>query len=245
FNPAVKEKLGAAPYDADENHAKDAIAFDNCKNCWARKIVATHFVNGVAKMERNSKWVTVEDSQALEPVSIITGGRRYPFNFMGQLSLVQRCFSDQERHAFVINGTHLFGPDVFLNCKSEHDHADSGPHQRWSTGTLFDNVSGVMHTQDRQDMGSGHGWAGANDVYWNCTGSITIQQPPTAQNFAIGFVGKVDRPAFPQMHHSNGYFECFGHHVKPESLYLQQLKERLGEQAVGNISAASDRDVSQ
>jgi hypothetical protein len=237
FNPSVRAREGGTYYYSDENHAIDAIALDDCKNCWVRHVVAMHFYNGVAKMERQAKWVTVEDSQSIDPVSIIVGGRRYPFSIMGQLDLVQRCYSRNGRHAFVVNGGHLAGPDVFLNCRSELDHADSGPHQRWSTGTLFDNVHGVLHTQDREDMGTGHGYSGANDVYWNCTGSIIVQAPPTAQNFSIGFVGKKDKPAFAFLDHPWGYTESFGQHVLPTSLYLQQLKDRLGERAVENIQA--------
>ncbi|HSV15212.1 MAG TPA: hypothetical protein VLI90_13215 [Tepidisphaeraceae bacterium] len=236
FDKSVEKKLGDTSYYADEQHATDAISFNTCKNAWARNIVAMRFVHGVAKMERGSKWITVQDSEAREPVSIITGGRRYPFNIMGQLCLVLRCRSDEERHAFVMNGSHDAGPDAFVDCTSEHNHADSGPHQRWSTGTLWDNVVGVMHTQDREDMGSGHGWAGANDVYWNCSGRITIEQPPTAQNFAFGFVGQKDKAAFTQLHHPEGWYESFGKRVQPPSLYMQQLKDRLGPRADENIT---------
>ena len=236
YNPAVHARLGGVVYESDEKHALDAISLDNCKNCWVRRVVAMHFYNGVAKMERDAKWVTVEDSRSLDPVSIIVGGRRYPFCIMGQLDLVQRCYSRNGRHAFVVNGGHLAGPDVFLNCQSELDHADSGPHQRWSTGTLYDDVHGVLHTQDREDMGSGHGYAGANDVYWNCTGNIIVQAPPTAQNFSIGFIGHIDKPAFAFLDHPVGYTESFGEHVEPMSLYLQQLRDRLGAKAVENIA---------
>ena len=241
FDPSVTSSVGAkTPYMADEQHASDAISFEDCKNCWARQIVTLHFWHSGEMMLHNAKWVTVQDCRALEPVSIITGGRRYPFNIEGQLDLVLRCYSKDQRHAFVNNGSHSPGPCAFVDCNSEDDHADSGPHQRWSTGTLWDEVHGVMHTQDRQDMGSGHGWAGANDVYWNCSGAITIQQPPTAQNFAIGFVGDKQPPAFAQLHHPDGYYESFGHPVQPKSLYLQQLKDRLGPQAVSNIAAGDN-----
>ena len=40
---------------------------------------------------------------------------------------------------------------------------------------------------NRGSMGSGHGWAGAQMVFWNCAAPlILVMQPPTAQNFAIG-----------------------------------------------------------
>ena len=67
--------------------------------------------------------------------------------------------------------------------------ADSGPHQRWSTGTLFDNITTntSLNLQNRLNSGSGHGWAGANMVIWNSTaGQFYVQSPPTAQNWIIG-----------------------------------------------------------
>ena len=86
-------------------------------------------------------------------------------------------------------------------------------------------------------MGSGHGWAGANYVAWNCEGSLVCQQPPTAQNFAIGQVGKKERGAFPR---PDGCWESPGQHVAPRSLYLQQLEDRLGPEAVKRIARSKD-----
>ena len=82
-------------------------------------------------------------------------------------------------------------------------------------------------------VGSGHGWAGANYVAWNCEGSIVCQRPPTAQNWTIGFVGKKSKPAFEGR--PDGYFESFGIHVVPRSLYLKQLEDRLGKTAVAAV----------
>jgi hypothetical protein len=81
-------------------------------------------------------------------------------------------------------------------------------------------------------MGSGHGWAGANYVAWNTEGSLVCQKPPTAQNFAIGFVGRREPGAFPR---PAGYWESEGRHVTPASLYLKQLEDRLGLEAVRGI----------
>lgn len=76
--------------------------------------------------------------------------------------------------------------------------------------------------------GSGHGWAGAQTVLWNCKASaINVQQPPTSQNFAIGCVA--DKKM------GDGYWESKNVPVTPRSLYLQQLEERLGPDAVKNL----------
>jgi hypothetical protein len=235
FDASVKEKQGKTEYAADEKHAWIGVEFRNCKNCWGRHLESMYLGYALAEIGGGTKWVTVQDCRCLEPVSIITGGRRYSFDIVGQLALVQRCFADKGRHSFVVNGTHLAGPSVFLNCEAEHQYADSGPHQRWSTGTLWDSVKSTLHTQDREDMGSGHGWSGANDVYWNCSGEIVIQQPPTAENFAIGFVGEKGKAAFAKLDHPDGYYASFGKHVGPGSLYLAQLRERLGAKAVEAI----------
>ncbi len=211
-------------YFSDEDHASYLVGFENVKNGWARRVTAVHFAHGVASFGRGAKWITVEDAAALDPVSVITGGRRYPYNIAGQLILVQRCHARGARHAFAV-GSRVPGPNVFLDCRSEQDYATSEPHHRWSVGGLYDNVSAPVAIQDRQWMGSGHGWAGANYVVWNGEGSLVCQKPPTAQNFAIGFVGTKGKGAFAR---PDGHWESPGRHVAPPSLYRKQLEGRLG-----------------
>jgi hypothetical protein len=225
FDARVKEKENGKEYFADERHAVRLVSFDNVKNSWARDLTAEHFVHGVSAINGSAKWITVQDCASLDPVSQLTGGRRYTFAIQGQLSLVQRCYARNARHAFVL-GARVPGPNVFLECQSEADHATSEPHHRWSTGGLFDNVHSNLAIQDRQWMGSGHGWAGANYVVWNCEGSLICQQPPTAENFAIGFVGQKKGGAFPR---HDGWWESEGCHVEPISLFRAQLLERVGQ----------------
>jgi hypothetical protein len=70
-------------------------------------------------------------------------------------------------------------------------------------------------------------------VVWNGTGSVVSQQPPTAQNFVIGFAGKKSKGAFAR---TDGWWESPGKPVLPGSLYRRQLEDRLGPQAVKNIA---------
>lgn len=223
FDDKKTERIDGELTFVDENHATHVVVFGAVKNAWARALTSVHFYHGPGAIGGAAKWITVEDCRALAPVSQITGGRRYPYSVDGQLSLVQRCYSDHARHAFVF-GARVPGPNVFLNCRSEHDHATSEPHHRWSVGGLYDNVEAQLAIQDRQWMGSGHGWSGANYVVWNSRGSLVCQQPPTAQNFAIGFVGKRAREAFPR---PTGWWESEGTPVEPSSLYAAQLAARL------------------
>ena len=224
FDKSVTADLAGRKYASDEKHAEYLLRFDNIKNAWARNVTTVHFAHGPANIDREAKWVTVQDAKSLEPVSVITGGRRYPYNFTGQLSLFIRCYSSKARHAFVVQ-SRVCGPNAFVDCTAEEDYATSEPHHRWSVGGLYDNVKAEMAFQDRQWMGSGHGWSGANYVAWNCEGSLVCQRPPTAQNWAIGFVGKKAAGAFER---DDGYWESHGQHVKPRSLYLKQLEDRLG-----------------
>jgi hypothetical protein len=225
FDPAVVARLKNGPaYAADEAHAVYLVGFDRAKNCWARDLTAVHFFHGVAHIGGGAKWVTVQDCTSLTPVSKIDGGRRYPFNIEGQLSLVLRCTSEGARHAFVL-GARVCGPNAFVHGVSRTEYATSEPHHRWSVGGLYDNIEADIAFQDRQWMGTGHGWAGANYVAWNTRGSLVCQKPPTAQNFAIGHTGPKKPGAHPR---EDGHWESPGRRVEPASLYFQQLADRLG-----------------
>ncbi|HRE80912.1 MAG TPA: hypothetical protein PLN52_07675 [Opitutaceae bacterium] len=220
-------------YFSDEDHATYIVQFEAVVDGWARGLVSQHFTHGPAAMEAASRSITVEDCQALDPVSQITGGRRYPYHINGQLILVQRCFAERARHAFVF-GSRVPGPNVFLDCRSTQDFGTSEPHHRWSVGGLYDNVETSLAIQDRQWMGSGHGWSGANYVAWNCRGTLICQKPPTAQNFAIGFVGKRGKDAFPGR--IPGWWESEGTPVEPRSLYRKQVEDRLARSDRGSHS---------
>ena len=224
----------------DEAHAWTGVALNDCRNCWARNVTTVHFSHAIS-LGRGAIFVTVQDSVCLAPVSLITGGRRYPFSVDGQLCLVQRGASDQARHAEA-TGSCAAGPNVFLDCLAEHTHADTGPHHRWAVGILWDNLAGgEFNAQDRGNWGSGHGWAGAQQIFWNCeTSSICVQKPPTAQNYAIGCTGKIVQGRFKDR--EPGYYESQGKHVAPRSLYLKQLEDRLGSQAVLNVTTEDQRD---
>lgn len=220
------KRYGLERYLSDENHSWYFIRINNAVDAWVIAASARHFAQGCVVMSR-SRCVTVRDSESLEPVSVIDGGRRYSFNCStaAHLCLVQNCRSSQGRHDWVVSDAHVCGPNVFLHCASERPYATSGPHQRWSVGGLYDNVKSEIALQDAQWEGTGHGWAGANYVAWNCEGPLVCQRPPTAQNWAIGQVGKKDPGAFKR---PDGLWEHLGSHVTPQSLYEAQLRDRIG-----------------
>ena len=143
--------------------------------------------------------MTVKRSASYEPISKISGGRRYSFYTTGQRVLFYRLHADNGRHDFV-TGSRVFGPNVFSRCQATNAHSDTGPHHRYSVGLLFDNVhAGQSRVWDRACSGSGHGWSGAAVVWWNGEadgdrmaggreGNLRIDSPPIvgAYNYAIG-----------------------------------------------------------
>lgn len=66
-----------------------------------------------------------------------------------------------------------------------------------------------------------------------------IQQPPTSQDYAIGRTGKLVEGRLKGRR--RGHIESHGTPVAPRSLYLQQLADRLGRQAVVNITTEAQR----
>lgn len=241
-NCGVEKMRVVSEYDAslkkgghfvDEAHAINAITIANAADCWVSDVWALHFYHGCVSIAGSARNITVQDSRSEAMVSELTGGRRYPFNVNGHLCLIQRCTTDSARHAFAF-GARVPGPNVFLDCKSTNDHGSSEPHHRWSVGGLYDNVEGSIAIQDRQYLGSGHGWTGANYVAWNCRGELICQSPPTAQNWAIGFVGKKNQGSFKGK--PDGLWDSHGKPVEPRSLYESQLHDRLGRSAVNAIS---------
>ncbi|HUR59344.1 MAG TPA: hypothetical protein VM029_16635 [Opitutaceae bacterium] len=220
----------------DEAHAWVGINLGAVENAWVRDVTVQHFSHAV-QVGGGAIFTTIQDCMHVDPVSIITGSRRYSFSLNGQYGLVQRCNARDARHAFVTS-SRVAGPNVFLDGKSVQSHSDSGPHHRWAVGSLYDNIGDdrELNVQDRQWAGSGHGWAGAQQVFWNCEGKeVTVQQPPTAQNYAIGTIGKF-APGQWSPKAPDGVIEASGVHVTPRSLYQAQLAERLGPGAVANIA---------
>jgi len=218
--------------ETDEKHGWVLVEFAAVRDGWVRDVTAIHFGYSCVNVLRASRAITIDRCTCLDPVSQITGGRRYSFALDGELTLVQHCRARNGRHDFVMHST-AAGPNVFFDCVAEDVHADSGPHHRWSVGVLYDNVTvkpprdaknpkGIgLNIRNRGNSGTGHGWAGANQVAWNCDAyEMKIEQPPTAQNWAIGCRAVV--------HEGDGYWESFGKPVGLKSLYAAQLRERLG-----------------
>ena len=231
-------------YDASKKSGKDFIDEDHCwtgilvtaaEHSWIRNVTTHHFRLSSIELGSGSKNITVAGCRSLEPVSEVKGGRRYAFHFsQSQLCLFKDCFCDDDRHEYVC-GSKVPGPNVFLRCRSTNNREEAGPHQRWTTGVLYDNVvieGGELNIHDRGDYGTGHGWTSANVVLYNCEAASFVCQSPwaSAQNWAIGCVGtkkRSDRTYKDNLGtRPDGIWISPGVHVSPESLYESQLSER-------------------
>jgi len=221
-------------YYSDENHYYNFISFTNAKNGWVRNVTALHFVYSAVITNGGTKWITVQDCVSMEPVSVRAGGRRFIFKMNGQFCLVQRCLSYKGRHSFVGESATASG-NVFLDCKAILPYSTSEPHGYWVNGILYDNVQAPLTARYWDFI---MGWAGANTVFWNCEGDFLVQSPPTAANYSFGHIG-VNAVTFnaglQDLTKPNGHVESMDKHVTPKSLYLTQLKERLGIEAVLNV----------
>ena len=228
--------------DTDENHGWEAVSFENIYNSWARNLEVYYFGYSAVNINSGASFITVDSCKMLDAKSIITGGRRYSFNVDGQRNLIQNCTTRRGRHDYV-NGSRTCGPNVFYNCSATFQNSDIGPHHRWSTGILFDNIvgNGSQDVQNRLDSGSGHGWSGGQIMFWNCTaGKMILQDPPGDQrNWAIGCKSSTITNVGDWTTESLGVIESKGTFIANiPSLFQKQLNERLG-----NLLSTKDNEI--
>jgi hypothetical protein len=208
------------------------------EDCWARDLVIDETMNSVAVGGRRItlQRVTVDRKARHE-------GSSKPAEFApnGTQVLLDRCAVHADNVWYAATGAGVSGPVVMLNCTfTGNGRAES--HQRWSTGMLYDNCTaegGGLEFRNRGSMGSGHGWTMGWGVIWNCRAKdYIVQNPPGAINWLIGSVGEskpAARPFGQAPMLPEGTVDSPGVPVAPQSLYLAQLAQRLGPQAVKNI----------
>jgi hypothetical protein len=221
----------------DEDHAWFGITIENAQNAWIRRVEFRRFAGGAVALWESTKWITVEDCLALEPVSEIGGFRRHTLFNQGQLSLFLRCWSEHGRHDFAA-GHCAPGPNAFVNCRAGEALDDSGPLESWASGVLYDNVridGAGLDLENRWNNPPGAGWSAANCVLWQCrAATIACFRPPTANNWAIGCWAGFS---------GDGTFEARSDFVRPMSLYQGQLRERVGDNAAAGVDPFLGRPV--
>ena len=215
-------------------------------DAWVRDVVVEDTHNTIT-IGHTARRLTLEGVQIHHSVPFTAPASPADIAISGTQVLVHRSSVTGKGVWPVVTQVGVTGPNVVLNFKS--DQAGVAPHQRWATGLLVDSSEFTNGTErrpsiafsNREYAGSGHGWSVGWAVAWNVVADyVLIQQPPGAMNWCIGCTGKpptilwhgnpIAVPPIP-----SETFESPGVAVSPASLYLQQLRDRLGEAAVRNI----------
>lgn len=224
-----------------------AFTLSGMSDGWARNIEIFNTVNSISV---TGKRITIDNISIIHEVPTIGAAKPADLNGSGQQVLFNRCTITGDNVFFLATGAKVTGPVVLLNCVFR-GNGWIQPHQRWATGLLIDGCEvpdGGIDFMNRGVMGSGHGWAIGWAVAWNCKAkSYLNQMPPGSANWVIGSKGERQRKAIPGSNESGsivydpsnvlpeGIYDSHNTPVSPSSLYLAQLQERLGKQAVLNI----------
>jgi hypothetical protein len=224
----------------DEAHGWSAIFLGNVTNAWVRRVTARHFAYSTVNVN-GATFSTVEDAAYVDPISKIAGGRRYAFAVNGGMGvLFQRLYARAARHAFV-SGAAVTGPHVWLDGLSEGARSDDGPHHRWATGLLFDNVKvrALSAGNAGGNVGTGHGWKGAQTLFFNSEANTLVCDAPSgSMNYAIGCKATLKSGTVDE---DPGIIESLGRRVSTRSLYIAQLRDRLGQRAVDAVTLPKQR----
>ncbi|WP_448699206.1 discoidin domain-containing protein [Mucilaginibacter sp. AW1-3] len=233
--PALESDYGHAPYSAIRVGGDD---------CWVKDVFCEETMN--ATVLAGSR-ITMEHVVVKHTYTNLGASKPTDFSLEGSQNLINRCEISGGNTYFVWTSGLVPGPNVLLNCTFTGLGSRIQPHQRWATGMLVDNCSvpdGGIDFMNRGVAGSGHGWTMGWAVAWNCIAkTYIIQTPPGATNWAIGCTGTRQQTA--RLFDSSpiepeGFFDSHNEPVAVQSLYLAQLKERLGMQALNNIGYRSN-----
>ncbi len=274
YDPKVtKNDRSIGKYCADEKHAQRFVTFNTSKNVWARNLTTLYMGHGYAT-RKECTYCTIQDCQFLDPIAWIKGGRRYGYGIGGQMCLVQRNYSRNARHDLAFSAS-VPGPNAYVDNWGDMGFTGVETHQRWAAGGLFDNCSyqgpgSHLNSVNRGSAGTGHGWTGAQIVFWNCKSRYTlVMKPPTAQNFSIGNYGKsysdnkewitpeaiqagidyINGTSGNNFRYEgipvvgDGYIESPIAYVSPQYLYYKQLWDRKGEEAVKQVTTVKQQQL--
>lgn len=217
-----------------------ALRLKDVTDAWVRNLAIIDTIDSV-QLGAGAKRITVDHVAITHTVA--TRGAALPSDFLadGTQLFFNRCSSTGDRLFYFATGGRVTGPNVLLNCVFQ-GNGHLQPHTRWATGLLVDECrvpDGGIDFMNRGIMGSGHGWTVGWAVAWNCAArTYLIQEPPGAANWAIGCRGEpvtANTPFNLGPKLPKGIFDSPGIPVTPASLYLAQLRARLGPQALKNI----------
>jgi hypothetical protein len=207
------------------------LSVDNVIDGWVKDLYVKDCVN-CTSFSRETKRITIEDVY-IQHTDAGVPGAPYPADFAlsGTQALLNRVSDMAAKNVYTVITQSLgAGPMVALNFQTSGQKAVE-PHQRWSTGMLLDNMvgDGGVNFSNRGNSGSGQGWAMGWGVAWNNTATkYEMEAAPGTVTWSIGSKGTMALTA-PAIAESNGTF------VKPSSLFLAQMCERVGPSGLASL----------
>ena len=238
-----------APNQAVTGTLYQAVTVSSVQDGWLRDLHIQDTENSIT-LSNTNKQITLDSVDVVHTYAQTNSAAPADFALSGTQILANNCSVTGHGNTWpFVAQAEVTGPVVVL--KAYADDRGFAPHQRWATGLLCDSCqfpssymadkSGVSYS-NRGDFGSGQGWDAAWSVAWNVTTTyFLIQQPPGTDNWCIGCTGTVLSEAAPGGDGTilpNGIYDSPGVPVTPGSLYLAQLKQRLGIRALHNIGYA-------
>jgi hypothetical protein len=221
----------------------DGLVIDDTADSWVRSVAFEEITEGV-RVNNGSERITFLECDVTQHVPVTSHAKPTQFACNGSQILFDRCTGSGDETLYFATEARQQGPVVVLHCRFQGNGAIE-PHQRWSTGLLVDNCEvphGSIAFRNRGEMGSGHGWTIGWAVAWNSSAhEIAMNMPPGSAIWSIGNRGAETNPPFPGFDDrgharlASAIVESPGKPVQPQSLYLEQLRERLGDEALKNI----------
>lgn len=233
-NMVMDSLQGGGTSNANYPFGSTGVNFGSCINCWCQNIAFSGY--GVAvdsSYNSGSKWCTAQDCTYSNGISN-GSARPAAFQIQGEMLLFQRLNGISGAEHLCQTGDHAMGPNTFLNCCATGTDFDGGPHRFWAVSLLTDNEFGTVGNVHIVIItGGSNGWGAGFSTFYNCdVNNYTVQCPdlPNYYNWWIGGHATNTNPSS-----DPGTYDHSGTTVSPFSLYLEQLKERLGPSAVGDI----------
>ncbi len=210
---------------------------DAVEDGWFRDLDLQDTQNGIA-IGPTAKRLTLANIRVSHSAAQPVSDPPADFALQGTQILVDRCRVAGHGTWPVVTDSAAVGPIAVLNFTAEHGGVS--PREPWATGLLVDAGKFPGATErnpgisfyNRSAPGSPGGWAIAWSVAWNVTSPfLLVPQPPGALNWCVGCIGTpVAVRGAP-----SGIFDSSGKMVEPPRLYLHQLRDRIGPEALKNI----------
>ncbi len=220
----------------------DGLTMQDAVDSWVQSVAMEETTNSL-HIDSGTERITVLRCDVVQHEPVTSSAKPFDFSSNGSQILFDRCTGSGDNTFYFATQARQQGPVVVLHCRFKGD-GHIQPHQRWSTGLLIDNCEvpdGGIDLKNRGEMGTGHGWAIGWGVAWNNVAkTLEMNQPPGVANWSIGNRGAQSNPPMPVYGGPKpdlpaAVTESPGKPVKPQSLYLEQLRERLGPSALKNI----------